>query len=235
MINKIDGKPIIIRYTDIDDTVFDTSQFRSDMTDALSDDKAQEINREIDKYRKLLGTSALVPFVDMFGEEKESIDNKLDRKKYIYEDAQRYFSKKFIGAYAVVDALLTTGKETNQEFKRKNTILEQLPMVTINTKDKIDYICSMRNAIGQYQYRQPGSSEIITAEKCIMVDDKLDNFMSMDFNDFYDVENLSGFTGFHIDRYNKHSYDIAAGLPEVIHPIHTLDHVTLYISHMDMD
>lgn len=228
MSSELQRIPTILVFNDNDGTLFKTEQFINDTKRALSDSRAQELDRDIRERRELMGTSALTKLVEIIGDELATVNEKVPQQHYVYEDVERHIQRKRCGGFILKHVMLTHTIEENVEHKTTGTILSDMPIVVRETNDKMDYIYSRMDEQGRYHH------EGFSADWCFLIDDNASSFKDGK-GGFQMVEQLPNFIGFNIVRKDEYDHNKGLEMPPSIIRISTLDRIPGYIENLSVD
>lgn len=232
---ELERTPSIIICNDLDGVMYLTEQFNNDIASSVSETKGQELKQEVQRYRKELGTSALMPFDKIIGDEMPIINSKINRQDYLYYDVERHIKMTQCGAFAVKHMILTQGTNHWQRFKVSGTLLENLPIEVRSTSDKVDFIASMFDEQkNMYRYQSSKMSEEYSAEYCFLIDDKVKSFKDS-FDSFYITEHTPNFKGFLLTREGEYAHNIGQEISSSINQITSLDYIPGHINDMSVD
>ena len=195
------GSPIL--FLDFDGTLFSTGKFEIDVNQIISSidpDLAAQLTDGVSRYRndpKHNYSAADYPILETLMSNPVVFErvSGLDREQYIFDDVYDLIDR--ANRVQVPMMILTFGIEKFQNFKRRGTVIENLPMVAINYPNKTSWIID--NVIapnGKYHHDGP----------IILVDDRAGAFATVVDPDI--------FSGYRIKRPQNSQRSLDAETPD---------------------
>lgn len=227
-------KPTLLICDDLDGMMYRTEQFNNDVLASVEYEKGQKLRQDIQEYRELMGTSALMPFYELIGDEISNVNQRINQCDYIYDDVESHVRMTQCGSFAVKHLVLTQGTTSWQKYKVAGTFLENLPIEIRATNDKIDFIGSMLDKQDMYCYQPSMESEGYRANYCFLIEDKLKSFKD-GFDSFYTAEQLPNFQGFLLTREGEYSHNAGQEIPQSINQIPSLNFMPYHIENLSLD